>query len=95
MSDNSENDGKLFTLTGEDGKARDVYPDDLNDKTQPIANELSAALEIKNARSVKYNEALLEIRTNQVIDAYISQQAHKLETALPPKVEVASGKVKK
>ena len=49
MSDNSENDGKLFTLTGEDGKARVVYPDDLDDKTQPIANELGAALEIKNA----------------------------------------------
>jgi hypothetical protein len=93
----SEENNKLFTLTNGSGDARDVFPNDLDDNTRPLANEVSMAMQLQNARQAKYNEALVEVRTNEIINAFISERASALEKALPPVVKVAtkSGEVKK
>ncbi|MAV99802.1 MAG: hypothetical protein CML81_08425 [Rhodobiaceae bacterium] len=95
MSVKTDAKEKLFTLTSQSGESRDVFDEDLDDSTRPLATELSAALEIKNARANKHNEAILEVRTNQILDAYISNQANKLEQALPKKTVVKSSKDEK
>jgi len=95
MSEKSDKNEKLFTLTSAKGNSRDVFDKDLDDSTRPLAKELSAALEIKNSRANKHNEAILEVRTNQIIDAYISHQANKLEKSLPPIVQIETSKEKK
>lgn len=75
----------LLTITYEDGKSRrDVWSEDLNEQSRPIANELSSAIAVSQARKTKYEDALAEIRTNEIVNAHISFLAEKLEKVLPP-----------
>ena len=90
----SEENNKLFTLTGDNGE-RDVFAEDLDENTKPLANDLQLAIALKNARADKAQEAMLEIQTNQIIDAFINIQAANLDSKLPPKVEVVENKKEK
>ena len=86
----SEENNKLFTLTNESGDARDVFPNDLDDKSRPIANDINLALALQKEREEIVKKAFIEVRTNEVINSFISDRVATLEGMLPPVIAVDS-----
>jgi len=87
MSDKTENQ-KLFTITQEDGSNREVFENDLDDKSRPVAVDIQNALALQKAREAKLNEAFQEVRVNELTNAFISMQIEKLQGMLPPEVKI-------
>ena len=88
-----DKDKALFHLQ----KAVDNISEDKAMKKQNAPLEAYYYLGKAYQLNYKYNEALVEVRTNEIINAFISERAAALEKALPPVVKVAtkSGEVKK
>ena len=90
MTDKNE-DVKIFTLTTKDGQKRDVYESCLNDKSKVLATDLQNAFALKQKKKEEYDNALLVLQTNALIDAYISKLADEIEVLLPQKIVTKKG----
>lgn len=86
----SESNAKILTLQTPEGTSRDIFENDLDDKSRPIANDINLALALQKEREEIVKKAFIEVRTNEVINSFINDRVATLEGMLPPVIAVDS-----
>lgn len=86
----SESNAKILTLQTPEGQSRDIFENDLDDKSRPIANDINLALALQKEREEIVKKAFIEVRTNEVINSFISDRVSTLEGMLPSVIAVDS-----
>jgi hypothetical protein len=86
----SESNAKILTLQTPEGTSRDIFENDLDDKSRPIANDINLALALQKEREEIVKKAFIEVRTNEVINSFINDRVSTLEGMLPPVIAVDS-----
>jgi hypothetical protein len=70
----SESNAKILTLQTPEGTSRDIFENDLDDKSRPIANDINLALALQKEREEIVKKAFIEVRTNEVINSFINDR---------------------
>ena len=86
----SDKNAKILTLQTPEGQSRDIFENDLDDKSRPIANDINLALALQKEREEIVKKAFIEVRTNEVINSFINSKVQILEGMLPPVIAVDS-----
>jgi hypothetical protein len=90
MAENKKegDNNRLFTLTTKQGDQRDVFENDLDDKSRPIALDLSRATALHDKMQPDYLKALDTVQLHNLVQAYISDKADQLLQILPTKIKL-------
>jgi len=86
----SDENAKILTLQTPEGQSREIFENDLDDKSRPIANDINLALALQKEREEIVKKAFIEVRTNEVINSFINSRVQELEGMLPPIIAVDS-----
>ena len=79
-----EEEKSLLSFTDKDGNNREIFEKDLNDRVQPLVEEIQQDLKAEQELTPTFNEATKVMHHMQSVRKNISNTLEKLEAALPP-----------
>ena len=79
-----EEEKSLLSFTDKDGNNREIFEKDLNDRVQPLVEEIQQDLKAEQELTPTFNEATKVMHHMQSVRKNISNSLEKLEATLPP-----------
>ena len=79
-----EEEKSLLSFTDKDGNNREIFEKDLNDRVQPLVEEIQQDLKAEQELTSTFNEATKVLHHMQSVRKNISNTLEKIEAELPP-----------
>ena len=79
-----EEEKSLLSFTDKDGNNREIFEKDLNDRVQPLVEEIQQDLKAEQELTPTFNEATKVLHHMQSVRKNISNTLEKIEAELTP-----------